>query len=311
MSKNGDLSSGEVGHGGPGPGLGPRRLAEFATRRPWRVLAAWGVLALVSTGLVGALLSSGVTSNQTLTNHPESYAARDLIDERLADQNKVDEVIVVRSEGSVVSDPAFARRVQALVGEARRSGSVRQIRSYLEPGGKTLVSADRHATILPVVLVADKAKRIDDLIPVIERANGSGGFAVHITGENTLGLDFTKVSESDLSKGELQFGLPAALLVLLLVFGTVTGALIPMFMAIVSIIVALGITAVVGQAFKLNLFITNMVVAMGLALGIDYSLFIVSRLREERRRGRSTAILFTVLSGLVLARFTHPGTKAA
>jgi putative drug exporter of the RND superfamily len=57
----------------------------------------------------------------------------------------------------------------------------------------------------------------------------------------------------------------------LLVFGTLTGAAIPMVMAIISIIVALAITAVVGQLWQLNLFITNMVVAMGLALGIDYS----------------------------------------
>ena len=64
--------------------------------------------------------------------------------------------------------------------------------------------------------------------------------------------------------------------------------MIPMLMAIISIIVALGITALVGQVFPLNLFIANMVVAMGLALGIDYSLFIVSRLREERRHGRDT-----------------------
>ena len=54
-----------------------------------------------------------------------------------------------------------------------------------------------------------------------------------------------------------------------------------MAMAIISIVVALGVTAVVGQFFELNLFITNMVVAMGLALGIDYSLFIVARLRES------------------------------
>ena len=71
---------------------------------------------------------------------------------------------------------------------------------------------------------------------------------------------------------------------LLLVVGTLAGAAIPMAMAVISIIVALGLTAVVGQFFELNLFITNMVVAMGLALGIDYSLFIVARLREERAR---------------------------
>ena len=56
---------------GRGSGFGPRRLAEFATRRPRRVLAAWGLAVLLSLGLVGTLLGSGLTSDSKLTNHPE------------------------------------------------------------------------------------------------------------------------------------------------------------------------------------------------------------------------------------------------
>jgi RND superfamily putative drug exporter len=268
----------------------------------------WGVIVLVSLGLVGGLLGSGLTSEGTLTNHPESFTAKDLIDARLPNRNKVDEVIVVRSEGAVASDPAFARRVRSLVADARATGSVRQIRSYLDPGGKALVSADQHATMLPLVLAKDKDVRIQDLIPVIERADGGRGFAVKITGQYTLGQDFTTVSQSDLSNGELKFGLPAALIVLLLVFGTVTGAMIPMLMAIMSIVVALGITAAVGQVFQLNLFITNMIVAMGLALGIDYSLFIVSRLREERHRGSSTREAIMTVANTATRAVVFSGT---
>jgi RND superfamily putative drug exporter len=151
------------------------------------------------------------------------------------------------------------------------------------------VSGDGHATLLPVVMSDEpETTAVEDLIATIERANGVDGFAVHITGENTIGHDFTEVSEQDLQKGELQFGLPAALVILVLVFGTLVGAAIPLVMAILSIVVALGLVAVVGQAFELNLFVVNMLVAMGLALGIDYSLFIVSRLREERHQGAST-----------------------
>ena len=65
--------------------------------------------------------------------------------------------------------------------------------------------------MLPVVVTEPKDERILDLISTVEHANGSGGFAAHITGSYTLDHDFTKLSESDLSKGELQFGLPAAL----------------------------------------------------------------------------------------------------
>jgi putative drug exporter of the RND superfamily len=298
----------EANDAGSGSGFGPRRLAELATRRPGRVLAIWGLVVLVSIGLIGALLPTAVTSDAELTNNPDSSRAQDLIDARLPQQNAVDEVIVVRSEDAVVTDPAFQREVRALVSAARKSGSVREIQTYLDADGGTLVSADKHATIVPVVLTEKPEERIEDLIPVIENANGTDGFAVSITGTNTLGRDFTKISEDDLSKGELQFGLPAALVVLLLVFGTLTGAAIPMLMAIISIIVALGITAVVGQLFQLNLFITNMVVAMGLALGIDYSLFIVSRLREERHRGSTTRQAILTVASTATRAVVFSGT---
>src|SRR4051812_18252756 len=294
-----------------GSGFGPTRLAAFATRRPRRVLAAWGVLVLLSFGLIGALLASGLTPEGKLTNHPESYEAKDLIDARLPNQPKVDEVIVVRSETNAVSDPAFEQRVRTIVARARASHSVAAIQSYLDGDTKGLVSKDQHATMLPLVLAgkkADKPTRIDELVPVVESANRAAGFEVTMAGTYTLGRDFTKISESDLSKGEVQFGLPAAMLVLLLVFGTLTGAMIPMLMAIMSIVVALGITAVVGQVFTLNLFITNMVVAMGLALGIDYSLFIVSRLREERHRGRSTQEAIMTVANTATRAVVFSGT---
>jgi RND superfamily putative drug exporter len=291
-----------------GSGFGPRRLAEFATRRPRRVLAVWGVLVLVSLGLIGALLGSGLTSDSKLTNHPESDAAKNLIDARLPNQGGIDEVIVVRSERLVVSDPAFAARVRSLAAAVRRSGGAKQVSSYLDSGGKILVSADQHATVLPVVLAHPQDVRIADLISVVERADGSSGFAAHITGQYTLDRDFTRLSQSDLSTGELQFGLPAALIVLLLVVGTLVGAAIPMLMAIISIVVALGLAAVIGQAFQLNLFITNMVVAMGLALGIDYSLFIVSRLREERHRGAGTRDAILTVANTATRAVVFSGT---
>jgi RND superfamily putative drug exporter len=289
-------------------GFGPRRLAEFATRRPRRVLAVWGVVVLVSLGLIGALLGSGLTSDSKLTNHPESDAAKNLIDARLPNRSAIDEVIVVRSERLVVSDRAFAARVRGLAAAVRRDGGAKRVSSYLDPGGQILVSGDQHATVLPVVLAHPQDERIADLISVVERANGSGGFAAHITGEYTLDRDFTRLSQSDLSTGELQFGLPAALIVLLLVVGTLVGAAIPMLMAIISIVVALGLAAVIGQAFELNLFITNMVVAMGLALGIDYSLFIVSRLREERHRGAGTRDAILTVANTATRAVVFSGT---
>jgi len=267
--------------------LGPRRLAELSTAHPRRVLAIWGTICVVAMLLAGGLLPSALVTEDHETNNPESQRAQRLIDQRLPSHSAISEVVIVRSERTLVSDPAFATHIRLLVDRVRRTGAVLGMSSHLDAGA-SLVSRDRHATMIPIALADTPEDSIDKVVPIIERASGRGGFTDHITGRYTAGRDFERVSEEGLRSGELRFGLPAALIVLLLVFGTLVGAGIPLLMAAVSIVVGLGLVAVVGQAFQLNIFATNMLVAMGLALGIDYSLFIVSRLREERARGAPT-----------------------
>jgi putative drug exporter of the RND superfamily len=279
-------------------GYGPRRLAIYATAHPKRVLAVWALLAIVGMAATSGLLASALTSDSGVTSNPESLRAQDLIDERLPGSDALDELVVVRSEELTVRDPAFAAKVRGLAEQLRSRPEVRRVGTYLNRGGEILVSRDQHATLLPVVMADEpEMTSVEDLIATIERANGAGGFAVNITGENTINHDFTEVSEQDLRQGEIQFGLPAALVILVLVFGTLVGAAIPLLMAILSIVVALGLVAIVGQAFPLNLFVVNMLVAMGLALGIDYSLFIVSRLREERHHGAATRDAILIVAG--------------
>ena len=118
-----------------------------------------------------------------------------------------------------------------------------------------------------------------------EEANATPGFAVAVTGDHTVANDFNTLSQRDLEHGELEFGLPAALVVLLLVFGAAVAGLVPVLMAILSILVGLGLVALLSLEFGLSVFIVNMLTGMGLALGIDYSLFVISRFREERTHG--------------------------
>jgi hypothetical protein len=93
---------------------------------------------LVSFVLIGGLLSSAITPEGTLTNNPESLQAKDLMDERLPQQNEIDELIIVRSESATVNEPAFRERVRTLVADARQTGSVAEVRTYLDRGGDIL-----------------------------------------------------------------------------------------------------------------------------------------------------------------------------
>jgi putative drug exporter of the RND superfamily len=137
---------------------------------------------------------------------------------------------------------------------------------------------------VPLRLSDDDESTVQGLVDAVARADGEAGFQAAVTGPLTVDLDFNRAAEEDLQRGEM-FGIGIALLVLLVVFGAFVASLVPILLALVSIVVALGLTALVGSGFELSFFVVNMLVMMGLAVGIDYALFVVSRYREERAKG--------------------------
>ena len=263
--------------------LSTQSLASASARHPWRTLGAWVAVGVLATAAIALLLGGSLTTEGAPTNDPESLRADDARLEAFGRdrENAVTDIVVIRSEEHTIDEPEFAAFVRTFLADSGLS-ALTTARTYLEaePG---LVSDDRHATIVPIALLDED--ETESLVELVESLEG-GGFAVSVTGAETLDHDFNLLSQEDLEKGELQFGLPAALVILLLVFGAVVAGLVPLVMAIVSIVVALGLTALVAQQFELSIFVVNMLTGMGLALGIDYSLFVVSRYREERGRGR-------------------------
>jgi uncharacterized membrane protein YdfJ with MMPL/SSD domain len=269
------------------------RLAVWSSRRPWLTLAGW-TLALVSAiAISAAFLGDALSGDEQVTADTESQRADDLAFLRLASEQGgrgrgASEVVIVRSDGARVDEPRFERRVQGLAAELRGAGAT-GVTTFYDSGERQLVSRDRDATGMLVALGRDAEDDIEGVVEAVQGADGQLGFDTSITGEFTLDADFDTLAEEDLQNGELGFGLPAALIVLLIVFGSVVAGLIPVLLAIVSIVVALALAALVGQVFPLSVFATNMLTGMGLALGIDYSLFILSRFREERLHGRERA----------------------
>jgi RND superfamily putative drug exporter len=262
-----------------------QRLALACARRPGRTLAAWAAVVVLALGSIATLLGSALTTDADVTTEPDSVKGLNLLDERFANRDPVSELVVVRAESGTTQDPAFQQQVSDLRDTIATADGVVSVGDPAGPQGAALVSADGQAVLLPVVTDDAAETGILEVIDAVEAADATDGIAVAMTGDWTLNNDFLEVSQHDLEQGELRFGLPAALIVLLLVFGAVVAASLPLAMAVVSIITAVGISAVVGQAVDLSFFIVNMVVAMGLALGIDYSLFVVSRYREERHDG--------------------------
>ena len=263
------------------------RLARTSARRPWIVVGIWMVLLLV-----GGFLASGVgdvlTADISLTSNPESTQASDLIEDRLRGPDRATETVIVVSETTNVDDPAFELFVGDLLTQIRAlDGLVEQATSFYEIGDPSLVSADGDTTILPVVLAFDEKNATDEIAPLVDLVNDADEadeFQILTVGHASLNHESNEISERDAQRGEM-IGIPIALIILLLVFGAVLAAGIPLLMAIVSIVIAIGTVTLIGQAFELNILVVNIITMIGLALGIDYSLFIVHRYREELKAG--------------------------
>jgi RND superfamily putative drug exporter len=259
------------------------KLAQACAAHPKRTLAAWGAAIFVALVLVATALH-GLSSSAHVNGTPQSTKAANLYFEGFPSEARaqaITDVIVVRSASHTVADPAYRAFVAGLVAKVKATGKVTTARSFLD--GPAPVSADRHAALVQLEISSDAGAK--PVVAAVQSANGANGFSAAITGDHSVSNDFNTLSQRDLEHGELAFGLPAALVVLILVFGAVVAGLVPVLMALVSILVGLGIVALLSLEFDLSVFTVNMLTGMGLALGIDYSLFVISRYREERTRG--------------------------
>ena len=273
---------------GAGSGL-TERLARTSALHPWRTIGIWTALIALAVLAVGTLLGSGLTSDiKFRADKPDSLIGQELLEQRLTGPRQTTDFVIVRSATSTVDDPVFKAYVDDLAGRIAGLGPsvVTGVSTYYQTGDPTAVSKDGHATLIPVVMagtIDDAVKNAGRLHALVVAAQGRG-FTVAQTGDASIMEMFTSLAEKDLARGEV-LGVPAALIVLLIVFGAVLAACMPLLMSIISIVLALALTALIGQIYPMTAFALNILTMMGLAVGIDYTLFVISRYREERARG--------------------------
>ena len=281
--------------------LSPTSLARGAARRPWLTVTMWIVALLVAATVIVLVLPGTLTAQYTFLGNPDSKRGLDLLQQRMHLPQKANEVVIVRSGGTTTASPAFRAYVLGLQRQiaALGPGVVDSVASAWRGGGKTLVSADGRTAILPIQMAGDlnaAEKNIDRVHAIVHAADGKGGFSTLITGTASINSDFSHTAETDLRRAE-GIGVPIALVILLLVFGAVVAAGLPVVLSLVAITAAIALTALVGRTFSVSVFAINMISMMGLATGIDYSLFIISRFREERAKGRDKIDAIAVTGG--------------
>ena len=264
-------------------------LARVSARRPWLTIGAWVVLLVVAGVLNVNLLDSATTTELRLSPGFESEDTRRLLEERFPGTQRPREVVVVQSDSLTIDDPAFAAKVNEVftaitgLGDEVVAGGLHY---FLLPDPR-FVSADRKTTIILFEMAGSLEEaevNIEHVFDAIDEVTASDGFRVLIVGQASSSYETNEFATHDLEQGE-RFGVPVALLILLVLFGAVVAALVPIGLAIVGIGIALGLAALIGQVYELVFFVTLMITMIGLAVGIDYSLLMISRFRDELDKG--------------------------
>ena len=299
------------------------RLARASARRPWLTLAVWGVVVACALAVTVTQLDN-LSATDEFTNRPESERAQELIDEHIPGAASDTEIVLVRSSQATVDDAAMQAVVQDLRHDIVALGTrdVVWVVTYYDlvnagetEATDTLVSDDRRTTIMSVSLTMDGRPPLEHVAPVYDlvqaaRSDLAGqGFTIAMTGNATWEKEAQSLAGSDLTRGEI-IGIPIALVVLLFVFGALVAAGVPFVLALAAILITLAVISVLAGAFSISVFAANVVVTMGLAVGIDYALFVLSRFREERAAGATvvdavghsgaTASLAVFFSGLTV-----------
>jgi RND superfamily putative drug exporter len=196
-------------------------------------------------------------------------------------------VVLFQAPGrSDASSPSFQGEIATATAGLRSDPRVASIVGYAQTGDPAFVSTAGDAAWVLVSLNMSQDEAISAVDSIGAEIATPAGFSVALTGEAPLSAAISAQSEKDLARAET-ISLPIALVILVLVFGSLVAAGLPLFVAGLTIPTTLALVWVLAQQLTMSIFVTSVVTMLGLALAIDYSLFMVSRFREELACGAS------------------------
>ncbi|GAA1813438.1 MMPL family transporter [Planosporangium flavigriseum] len=255
------------------------------------------------TGVFGALAGDGFEDTRS-----ESYRAAKAAQTVLGGRG-ADVVLLVEHPDLTVADPAFRQAVQDVVGTLP-AADVDMVATYWTTKSPTMVSRDQHATYAAIRFAGDSSQAADTYDRLAGKVRAPAGFTVTKGGRVPLNQDINNQVSKDIAQAEM-LSFPVLLILLVVVFGGLVAAGLPLAVGGVAILGAFTVLRVITGFTEVSVFAINIVTMLGLGLAIDYALFVVSRFREELRAGRdveqalvatmSTAGRTVAVSGVTVA----------
>ncbi len=262
------------------------RLANFVVRRRVLVLVL-AALGMVAAGVIGGGVAGRLSNGGFENPDAESVKAAAVLSEEFG-VAPPDVLIVATASGSVDEETAVAAGLalqEALAAEAH----VTSVSSYWSLGSPApLRSVDGRRALLFATIEGDQSELLEHSGVLAEKYHGEfQGLEVAVGGEGPIFAAVNETVESDLVTAE-SIAFPITLILLVIVFGSVVSALLPLGVGVFAIVGTFLILDLLARVTEVSIFALNLTTALGLGLAIDYALFVVSRLREELAAGHDT-----------------------
>jgi uncharacterized membrane protein YdfJ with MMPL/SSD domain len=246
-----------------------------------RWLPIIGLAIVIGTNVWAATSGGTLIQGGWVIDGSEEQRAAALIADRFKSEATT-MLVVYRDPDRNAASPEFEATIEASLARVADDPAVTKIQTYASSGAPALLSEDGATTMAVVYLAKGVEDAVSDAGRLADEVQHPPGVTMWITGIPQVYHEFNAKIEQDLFQAEA-ISLPIALLILLAVFGTVVGAALPLVIAGFAMPTAFAVISLLANVTDMSIFVTNIATMIGLALAIDYSLFMVSRFREELR----------------------------
>jgi uncharacterized membrane protein YdfJ with MMPL/SSD domain len=254
-----------------------------------RRTAIFGWLAFVIASFAIGAVVGMQTIDQDDVNVGEARAGDRIVRDAGFPVDEQMEYVLVQSQTRAATDPAFRAVVSQVIAKLESFPQVDKLRSPYAIGNDGQISADGHAALIqfsPRGTYDETTTYIDTItgaVAALQQANPD--YVVVEAGSSSTGKALDAMFGSQLARAGL-ISIPLTLIILLIVFGSVVGATVPLLLALSSVFATIGLVAIPSQIVPMDEVVSEVILLIGLAVGVDYSLFYIRRERDERRAGR-------------------------
>jgi RND superfamily putative drug exporter len=252
------------------------RLGRWTVDHGRAVSVTW-LIGAVALAVFAPKVETALSGAGWQANGSESVQARNLIQRNFAGLSSSALMVVVHSNAETTDAPAFR---QTVAGVERILRSNDRVASVQPPRPGTSISADGHTALVTAGAKGDPTEMVAaaDSLKSKLHAAGAGGVTVALTGASGMWSDFNSANRSAMMRSEL-FSWPVTMAILVLAFGSLVAAGLPLLLTILGLVASAGLLALLTHGFEISIWAMNFALMFALALGIDYALFIVHRFR--------------------------------